>query len=89
MAVLDNRIYVLGGRSHDIGNRMKYVHVYNTETQLWESGTAFNYSISGLAACAALLPQAVIGQAKNWEQRTKATSEEEDIVVNSEDSSED
>lgn len=84
VAVLGSLIYILGGRSHDKSNRMKYVHMYNTEADLWESGTAFEDRISGLAACVVLLSRAVIDQAKNWEQRTKASWEEVDLD-NSED----
>lgn len=85
MAVLDHRIYILGGRSHNRGNRMKYVHVYGAEEDVWESGAAFEDRVSGLAACAVLLPRAVVEQAKNWEQRTKASWEEVD-ADNSEES---
>ncbi|XP_071390013.1 kelch-like protein 22 [Centroberyx affinis] len=88
VAVLDSRIYILGGRSHDKGNRMKYVHMYNTDTDDWESGTKFEDRISGLAACVVPLPPAVIGQARSWDQRTKASWEDVDMD-NSEDSSED
>ncbi|XP_010874268.2 kelch-like protein 22 [Esox lucius] len=88
VAVLGSRIYILGGRSHDKGNRMKYVHVYNTEEDLWEIGTAFKDRISGLAAGVVLLSRAVIDQAKTWEQRTKSSWEEADLD-NSEDSSDD
>lgn len=88
VAVLGNRIYILGGRSHDKGNRMKYVHVYNTTTDEWENDTDFKERVSGLAACVALMPPAVIAQAKSWEQRTKASWEDVDMD-NSEDSSED
>ncbi|XP_015827559.3 kelch-like protein 22 isoform X1 [Nothobranchius furzeri] len=88
VAVLDSCIYVLGGRSHDKGNRMKYVHVYNSDSDEWESETEFKERVSGLAACVALVPPAVIAQARSWEQRTKATWDDADID-NSEDSSED
>ncbi|XP_033474363.1 kelch-like protein 22 isoform X1 [Epinephelus lanceolatus] len=88
IAVLDSRIYVLGGRSHDKGNRMKYVHVYNTDTDEWENETEFKERVSGLAACVVLMPPAVINQARGWEQRTKASWEDVDMD-NSEDSSED
>ncbi|XP_034727228.1 kelch-like protein 22 isoform X1 [Etheostoma cragini] len=86
IAVLDSRIYVLGGRSHDKGNRMKYVHVLNTDTDEWENETEFKKRVSGLAACVTLMPPAVIAQARSWEQRTKASWEDLD---NSGDSSED
>lgn len=88
IAVLDSRIYVLGGRSHDKGNRMKYVHVYNTEADEWENETEFKERVSGLAACVALMSPAVIAQARSWEQRTKASWEDVDMD-NSEDSGED
>ncbi|XP_042278392.1 kelch-like protein 22 isoform X1 [Thunnus albacares] len=88
VAVLDNRIYILGGRSHDKGDRMKYVHVFNTDTDEWENETEFKERVSGLAACVVLMPPAVIAQARSWEQRTKASWEEVDND-NSEDSSED
>ncbi|XP_061586403.1 kelch-like protein 22 isoform X2 [Cololabis saira] len=88
VAVLDGRIYILGGRSHDKGNRMKYIHVYNPGSDEWESEMEFKERVSGLAACVALMPPAVITQAKSWEQRTKASWEDLDMD-NSEDSSED
>lgn len=88
IAVLDSRIYVLCGRSHDRGNRMKYVHVYNTDTGEWESQTEFRRRVSGLAACVALMPPAMIAQARGWEQSSKAPSDEADID-NSEESSDD
>ncbi|XP_026199763.1 kelch-like protein 22 isoform X3 [Anabas testudineus] len=88
VAVLDNRIYVLGGRSHDKGNRMKYVHVYNTDIGEWENETEFKERVSGLAACVVLMSPAVIAEARNWEQRTKNSWEDVDMD-NSEDSSED
>ncbi|XP_015225500.1 PREDICTED: kelch-like protein 22 isoform X1 [Cyprinodon variegatus] len=88
IAVLDSRIYVLCGRSHDRGNRMKYVHVYNTDTGEWESQTEFRRRVSGLAACVALMPPVVIAQARGWEQSSKAPSDEADID-NSEESSDD
>lgn len=88
VAVLDSRIYVLGGRSHDKGNRMKYVHVYNTDTDEWENDTDFEDRVSGLAACVVPMPPSVIAQARSWEQGTKASWD--DVVMdNSEDSSED
>lgn len=85
IGVLDGRIYVLGGRSHDKGNRMKYVHVYNTDTGEWESGTDFRERVSGLAACVALMPPAVIAQARGWEQRTKDDADLETSEESSED----
>lgn len=88
IAVLDKRIYVLGGRSHDRGNRMKYVHVYNADTDEWENDTEFKERVSGLAACVVLMPPAVIAQARSLEQCTKAYWEDVDMD-NSDDSSED
>lgn len=88
IAVLDSRIFVLGGRSHDRGNRMKYVHVYNADTDEWENDTEFKERVSGLAACVVLMPPAIIAQARSWEQRTKAYWEDVDMD-NSDVSSED
>uniref|UniRef100_A0A3P9I0W4 Kelch-like family member 22 n=2 Tax=Oryzias latipes TaxID=8090 RepID=A0A3P9I0W4_ORYLA len=88
IAVLDCRIYVLGGRSHDKGRRMKYVHVYNTDADEWDGETEFKERVSGLAACVALMPPAVITQASSSEQRIKASWEVVDVYT-SEDSSED
>ena len=88
VAVMDGRIYILGGRSHDRGNRMKYVHAYNPDADEWESETEFKERVSGLAACVVLMPPTVIAQARSWEQCTKASWEDLDID-NSEDSSED
>lgn len=88
VAVLDRRIYVLGGRSHDKANRMKYVHVFNTETDEWENDTEFKERVSGLAACVALMPPTAIAHARSWEQRTGASGEDGDLE-DSGDSSED
>lgn len=79
IAVLDSHIYVVGGRTHDKGNRMKYVHVYNADKDEWKNGTEFKAHVSGLAACVALMTPAVIAQARSWEQRTKASWEEVDM----------
>ncbi|KTG45533.1 hypothetical protein cypCar_00014161 [Cyprinus carpio] len=76
VAVLDGCIYILGGRSHDKGSRMKYVHIYKVEEDRWESGTALEDRVSGLSACVLLLPQAAMAQARSWEQRAKASWEE-------------
>ncbi|XP_035496916.1 kelch-like protein 22 isoform X1 [Scophthalmus maximus] len=88
VAVLDSRIYILGGRSHDKGNRVKYVHVYNTEADEWENKTEFKERVSGMAACVVLMPPAVIAQARSREQCTKSSWENVD-TYNSGDSSED
>ncbi|XP_028851714.1 kelch-like protein 22 [Denticeps clupeoides] len=78
LAVLDGHIYVLGGRSHDKGSRMKYVHVYNADEDVWESGTALDDRVSGLSACVLLLPHSTMLQARSWEQREKGSWEEVD-----------
>ncbi|XP_062239965.1 kelch-like protein 22 isoform X2 [Platichthys flesus] len=88
VAVLDSYIYILGGRSHDRSNRMKYVHVYNTNADEWENDTEFKERVSGMAACVVLMPPNVIAQGRSWEQRTKASWEDVDND-NSEESSED
>ncbi|XP_037339242.2 kelch-like protein 22 isoform X1 [Pungitius pungitius] len=87
MAVLDGSIYVLGGRSHNKDNRMKYVHVYNTDADEWETEAEFKERVSGLAACVVPMPHAVIAQAR-CEEPTKASWEALDMD-SSEDSSED
>lgn len=76
MAVLNGCIYVLGGRSHDKGSRMKYVHIYKAEEDQWETGTGLEDRVSGLSACVVLLPRAAVAQARSWEQRAKASWEE-------------
>lgn len=86
IAVLDSRIYVLGGRSHDKSDRMKYVHVYDADADEWENESEFKVRVSGLAACVALMPTAAIAEARSWEQRGKASQKD---VDNSEESSED
>lgn len=86
VAVLDDSIYVLGGRSHDKGNRMKHVHVYSAATDQWTGGTEFRERVSGLAACVVLMTPAVVAGARRWEQRSKASWED---VDDSEESSED
>ncbi|KAL4660422.1 kelch-like protein 22 [Arapaima gigas] len=86
--VLDGQIYVLGGRSHDKGSRMKHVHVYEPTVDRWESGAAFEERVSGLAACELLMPRATLAQARCWGQRAKASWEDPDFD-NSDDSSDD
>ncbi|XP_048854506.1 kelch-like protein 22 [Brienomyrus brachyistius] len=88
IAVLDGCIYVLGGRSHDKGSRMKHVHLYEPSTDHWESGTAFEERVSGLAACELLVPRSTLAQARGWGQRAKASWEDPDFD-NSDDSSDD
>lgn len=88
VAVLDDQIYVLGGRSHDKGNRMKHVHVYSGAADQWTGGAEFRERVSGLAACVVLMPPAVVAGAKRWEQRSKASWEDVDND-DSEESSED
>ncbi|KAG5281189.1 hypothetical protein AALO_G00068370 [Alosa alosa] len=73
LAVLDGRIYILGGRSHNKGSRMKYVHVYDPQLDCWKSGTPLEDRVSGLSACVALLPYSVLSQARSWEQHAKAS----------------
>lgn len=72
MAVLDGQIYVLGGRSHDKGSRMKYVHIYDPNDDSWEDGVPLDSRVSGLAACVALMPRNTLPQARCNANRTKA-----------------
>ncbi|XP_027703321.1 kelch-like protein 22 [Vombatus ursinus] len=60
IAVLDNKIYVLGGRSHNRGSRMSYVHIYDVEKDCWEEGPQLENAISGLAACVLTLPRSLL-----------------------------
>ncbi|MBN3322489.1 KLH22 protein, partial [Atractosteus spatula] len=60
VVVLDSRIYVVGGRSHNKNSRMDYVHVYDPKTDRWEAGPPFEDRISGLATCVLLLPRSVV-----------------------------
>ena len=89
LAVLDARIYVLGGRSHNKGNRMRYVHVYDADLDQWEVGTPFEGRVSGLAACVLPLPRAVMAQARGWQQHIKRASWADAPMEHSEYSSDD
>lgn len=60
IAVLDSRIYVLGGRSHNRGSRTGYVHIYDAGKDSWEEGPPLDNSISGLAACVLTLPRSLL-----------------------------
>lgn len=60
IAVLDSRIYVLGGRSHNRGSRTGYVHIYDAGKDTWEEGPQLDNSISGLAACVLTLPRSLL-----------------------------
>lgn len=58
--MLDNRIYVLGGRSHNRGSRTGYVHIYDMEKDCWEEGPQLDNSTSGLSACVLTLPRSLL-----------------------------
>ncbi|XP_077571750.1 kelch-like protein 22 [Stigmatopora nigra] len=77
IAVLNDRIYVLGGRS-------QYVHVFDPDTGEWESGAPFKDRVSGLAACVALVPPVVMELANGLERNLDASMDES---LNSETSS--
>ncbi|XP_069613410.1 kelch-like protein 22 [Ranitomeya imitator] len=68
IAVLENKIYVLGGRSHNRGNRMDYVHIYDAEKDLWNEGPHLEEDVSGMAACALTLPRSILIDADVWTQ---------------------
>ncbi|XP_063769099.1 kelch-like protein 22 isoform X3 [Pseudophryne corroboree] len=68
LAVLDSKMYVLGGRSHNQGERMDYVHIYNAEKDLWEEGPQLEDDISGMAACVLTLPRSVLIDTDVWTQ---------------------
>ncbi|XP_061458952.1 kelch-like protein 22 isoform X2 [Rhineura floridana] len=84
IAVLGHVIYVLGGRSHNRGIRMDYVHIYDAERDCWEEGPRLEDDISGMAACALTLPRAAIMNAErtpewqpdSWLQDHSDTSSE-------------
>ncbi|XP_028680770.1 kelch-like protein 22 [Erpetoichthys calabaricus] len=65
IAVLDNQIYVLGGRSHDRCNLMDYVHIYDATKDIWFNGTCLEDDLSGLAACVVILPRSVVMDTEN------------------------
>lgn len=88
ITVLDGRIYVLGGRSHDRGSRMKYVHIYDPENDCWESGVSLDSRVSGLSACVALMPRNTLSQARGSARRANTAWEEVD-ADDSDQSSED
>uniref|UniRef100_A0A8C5LNL2 Kelch-like protein 22 n=1 Tax=Leptobrachium leishanense TaxID=445787 RepID=A0A8C5LNL2_9ANUR len=46
IAVLHNKIYVMGGRSHNRGSRTDYVHTYEPENDVWEEGPQLEDDIS-------------------------------------------
>ncbi|XP_053726876.1 kelch-like protein 22 isoform X1 [Synchiropus splendidus] len=79
VAVMGPLIYVLGGRSHDKSNRMKYVHAYDTGADQWACDTEFRERVSGLAACVALMPPAVMARAKRPDGRVRALLDVGDI----------
>ncbi|XP_015679936.1 kelch-like protein 22 [Protobothrops mucrosquamatus] len=60
IAVLGHRIYILGGRSHNRGICMDYVHIYDAERDCWEEGPQLEDDISGMAACVLTLPRAIL-----------------------------
>uniref|UniRef100_A0A8D0HDA0 Kelch-like protein 22 n=1 Tax=Sphenodon punctatus TaxID=8508 RepID=A0A8D0HDA0_SPHPU len=66
IAVLGSRIYVLGGRSHNRGIRMDYVHIYDAEKDCWEEGPQLEEDISGMAACVLTLPRAILMDTEKW-----------------------
>ncbi|ELK29758.1 Ribonucleoside-diphosphate reductase large subunit [Myotis davidii] len=59
IAVLDNRIYMLSGCSHNRGSCMGYMHIYD-EKDCWEEGPQLDNSILGLAACVLTLPHSLL-----------------------------
>lgn len=66
IAVLGNKIYVLGGRSHDSRDRMDYVDVFDFEKEFWDDGPHLEDGISGMAACVLTLPRSVIMSQVPW-----------------------
>ncbi|XP_029426925.1 kelch-like protein 22 isoform X2 [Rhinatrema bivittatum] len=60
VAVLASKIYILGGRSHNRGARMSYVHVYDVQRDCWEEGPQLEDDLSGMAACVLTLPRVLL-----------------------------
>ncbi|XP_076846394.1 LOW QUALITY PROTEIN: kelch-like protein 22 [Brachyhypopomus gauderio] len=89
VAALDGLIYVVGGRSHDKGSRMRYVHVYDPEEDAWTGGPALPERVSGMAVCVGLLPRATLARARPAEHRTKPQREATVDWDDSDNSSED
>ncbi|XP_054852656.1 kelch-like protein 22 [Eublepharis macularius] len=67
IAVLGHKIYVLGGRSHNRGIRMDYVHIYDAERDDWEEGPQLEEDISGMAACVLTLPRSILMDVERWD----------------------
>ncbi|XP_056387096.1 kelch-like protein 22 isoform X2 [Hyla sarda] len=68
ITVLENKIYVLGGRSHNQGRRTDYAHIYDAEKDLWDEGPQLEEEVSGMAACVVTLPRSILIDADVWTQ---------------------
>ncbi|XP_048467644.1 kelch-like protein 22 [Rhincodon typus] len=60
IAVLDDRIYILGGRSHDRYTRTDYVHIYNVAEHCWEQAPDIECANSGMSCCVLTLPRQLV-----------------------------
>ncbi|XP_060699848.1 kelch-like protein 22 [Hemiscyllium ocellatum] len=67
IAVLDDRIYILGGRSHDRYTRTDYVHIYNVTEHCWEQAPDIECANSGMSCCVLTLPRQVV---EDWGGQT-------------------
>ncbi|XP_069789674.1 kelch-like protein 22 isoform X3 [Narcine bancroftii] len=60
IATLGNKIYVLGGRSHDRYTRTDYVHMYNVTDRCWEEAPDMECANSGMSCCVLTLPRRLV-----------------------------
>ncbi|XP_072911697.1 kelch-like protein 22 isoform X1 [Hemitrygon akajei] len=65
IAILDNKIYVLGGRSHDRYTRTDYVHIYNVADHCWEEAPDIECANSGMSCCVLTLPRRLVEDRAN------------------------
>ncbi|GCB77164.1 hypothetical protein scyTo_0015617, partial [Scyliorhinus torazame] len=67
IAVLDDKIYILGGRSHDRYTRTEYVHIYNVAEGCWEEAPNIECANSGMSCCVLTLPRQLV---EDWGNQT-------------------
>ncbi|XP_041058334.1 kelch-like protein 22 isoform X2 [Carcharodon carcharias] len=67
IAVLDEKIFILGGRSHDRYTRTHYVHIYNVMECCWEEAPDIECANSGMSCCVLTLPRQLV---EDWGNQT-------------------
>lgn len=65
IATLDNKIYILGGRSHDRYTRTDYVHIYNVTEGCWEEAPDIEGANSGMSCCVLTIPRRLVEDCTN------------------------